>query len=90
VPEQSVVLRPAGKVVYAVVADGEQRKAQQRVVRTGAKKNGVIEILEGLEAGETVVEDGAGFLTNGAVVAVKEAKVGAGDTVRQKARPAAQ
>jgi RND family efflux transporter MFP subunit len=89
VPEQSVVLRPAGKVVYAVVADGDKQKAQQRVVRTGAKKNGVIEILAGLQAGETVVEDGAGFLTNGAVVAVKEAKVGAGDTVRQ-ARPAAK
>jgi RND family efflux transporter MFP subunit len=86
VPEQSVVLRPAGKVVYAVVADGDKQKAQQRVVQTGAKKNGVIEILAGLRDGETVVEDGAGFLTDGAAVAVKEPKVGAGGTVRQEAR----
>lgn len=76
VPEQSVVLRPAGKVVYAVVADGDKQKAQQRVVQTGAKKNGVIEILAGLRDGETVVEDGAGFLTDGAAVAVKAPKVG--------------
>lgn len=76
VPEQSVVLRPAGKVVYAV-ADG---KAQQRVVQVGAKRGGKIEILGGVQAGETVVLDGAGFLTNGAAVAVRNAE----------AKPAAQ
>lgn len=69
VPEQSVVLRPAGKVVYAVV-DG---KAQQRVVQAGAKRGGLVEILAGLKEGETVALDGAGFLTNGAAVTIKEA-----------------
>lgn len=69
VPEQSVVLRPAGKVVYAIV----EGKAQQRIVQAGAKKGGVVEILAGLKAGETVAQDGAGFLTHGAAVAVKEA-----------------
>lgn len=69
VPEQSVVLRPAGKVVYAVI-DG---KARQRVVQAGAKRGGRIEILSGVQAGETVVLDGAGFLTDGAAVAVKGA-----------------
>ncbi len=69
VPEQSVVLRPAGKVVY-VVADG---KAQQRPVEVGSKKEGRVEIVRGLQAGETVALDGAGFLTDGAPVAVKGA-----------------
>lgn len=69
VPEQSVVLRPAGKVVY-VVAEG---KAQQRVVQVGAKRGGRIEILSGIKEGDVVALDGAGFLTNGANVAVKEA-----------------
>lgn len=73
VPEQSVVLRPAGKVVYAVV-DG---KAQQRVVQAGAKRGGQIEILAGLQDGETVALDGAGFLTQGAAVAVKNAPAAA-------------
>jgi RND family efflux transporter MFP subunit len=68
VPEQSVVLRPAGKVVYVIV----EGKAQQRVVQAGAKRGGVIEILGGLQAGETVALDGAGFLTNGAAVTVKD------------------
>lgn len=67
VPEQSVVLRPAGTVVYAV----ENGKAVQRKVKTGAKQKGYIEIVSGLKAGETVAVDGAGFLTDKATVAVK-------------------
>lgn len=70
VPEQSVVLRPAGKVVYAVI-DG---KAEQRPVDTGAKQNGMVEILKGVAAGETVALDGAGFLTHGAAVVVPAAQ----------------
>jgi hypothetical protein len=66
VPEQSVVLRPAGKVVY-LVQDG---KAVQRVVETGVRKDGRIEIVSGLAGGETVAADGAGFLTNNAPVAI--------------------
>jgi RND family efflux transporter MFP subunit len=68
VPEQSVVLRPAGKVVYAIV-DG---KAVQHVVEVGAKRAGMVEILKGLPAGATVALDGAGFLTNNASVSVQE------------------
>ena len=44
VPEQSVVLRPAGKIVY-VIADG---KAVQHVVEVGAKRAGMVEIVKGL------------------------------------------
>lgn len=69
VPEQSVVLRPAGKVVYRII-DG---KAVQQIVEVGSKQQGVIEILSGLQGGETVALDGAGFLSNGAAVNVKNA-----------------
>lgn len=69
-PEQSVVLRPAGTVVY-VVQDG---KALQRKVKTGVKQGGLVEIVEGLKSGETVAVDGAGFLTDKATVAVKGGK----------------
>jgi membrane fusion protein (multidrug efflux system) len=50
-----------------------QKKAQQKVVKAGAKRGGRVEILEGLKGGETVALDGAGFLTNNATVAIKEA-----------------
>ena len=72
VPEQSVVLRPAGKVVYAI-ADG---KARQQVVETGSKEAGMVEIRQGLQGGETIALDGAGFLTDNAAVAVREPAAG--------------
>jgi RND family efflux transporter MFP subunit len=72
VPEQSVVLRPAGKVVYVV---SEGRVAQRRV-ETGLKQDGLQQILSGLSAGEVVASDGAGFLSDGAAVtlAVRKGK----------------
>jgi len=69
IPEQSAVLRPAGSVVY--VQEGDSVK--ERTVQTGLLRNGEIEILAGLKAGETVVVDGAGMLTDGAKVKLREA-----------------
>jgi membrane fusion protein (multidrug efflux system) len=66
VPEQSVVLRPAGKVVYAV----QEGVARQRLVETGLRQDGMQEIIKGIAAGETVAADGAGFLTDGAAVSL--------------------
>lgn len=66
VPEQSIVLRPAGEVVYEVVND----EAVQRVVKTGLQQNGGIEILEGLNGNETIAVDGAAFLTDKAKVSI--------------------
>lgn len=74
VPEQSVVLRPAGKVVY-VVNGG---KATQRLVETGARKDGRIEIVAGLSGGETIAVEGAGFLTDNANVALAQPRGPAG------------
>lgn len=67
VPEASVVRRPAGTVVYVIDAG----KAVQRKVQTGLRRDGQVEILSGLKAGERVAVDGAGFLTDGAAVEVK-------------------
>lgn len=73
VPEQSVVLRPAGKVVYVL----EESRVAQRVVETGRKQEGMQEILSGLKAGERIANDGAGFLSDGAAVTLAAAKGGA-------------
>lgn len=67
VPEQSVVLRPAGTVVYVIAND----TAVQRIVSVGFKRDGMIEIITGLQPGEVVALDGAGFLTDGAAVTVQ-------------------
>lgn len=75
VPAVSVVLRPAGKVVYVLDKD----QVVQRIVTTGVTQNGEVEILKGLQAGETVAVDGAGFLTDKARVSVKTAEGSKGE-----------
>lgn len=70
IPEQSLVLRPAGEVAYVV----RDNVAYQAIVKTGLRQNGFIEILEGLNANDTIVVDGAGFLTDKADVSVQQAK----------------
>ncbi len=66
VPKASLVLRPAGKVVY-VIQDGI---AHQRVVEVGEYIGANIEITTGLQGGETIAVNGAGFLTDGSPVTI--------------------
>lgn len=68
IPEQSLVLRPAGEVAYVI----ENNKAVQRILKTGLRQEGRVEVLQGVAAGEMVAADGAGFLTDGAEVNIQE------------------
>ncbi|MCC5812784.1 MAG: efflux RND transporter periplasmic adaptor subunit [Ectothiorhodospiraceae bacterium] len=68
VPNQSVVQRPAGEVVYVI----ENGKAHAREVEVGIRRTSSIEILSGLEEGEEVAVDGAGFLSDGAEIRTSE------------------
>ena len=68
VPEQSIVLRPAGEVVYLI----KNNIAMQRLVKTGLRQEGKVEIVEGLTAGEQVAVDGAAFLTDKAQVSISQ------------------
>ena len=70
VPEQAVVLRPAGKVVYVV----DNQRVRQRVVETGLKQDGLQEIVKGVEPSELIATDGAGFLSDGAAVTLATTK----------------
>lgn len=69
VPESSVVLRPAGEVVYVIMND----IAHQRIINSGQRREGMVEIVSGLAAGDTVAVDGAGFLTDKAAVKIQQA-----------------
>jgi multidrug efflux pump subunit AcrA (membrane-fusion protein) len=55
-------------VVYLI----NDSKAKQQIVEVGSKQNGMIEIIKGLNGGETLALDGAGFLSENATVHVKE------------------
>ncbi len=67
VPNISVVRRPAGEVVYFINGD----MAEARLVKTGHEEGGLVEIISGIEDGETIATDGAAFLTDGASVTIR-------------------
>lgn len=75
IPATSVMFAPYGDSVYTVEAkkekDGkESSTAKQKFVRLGQRRGDFVEVLSGLNAGETVVSSGAFKLRNGASVQV--------------------
>ena len=49
-------------------------QAEQRLVKTGLRQSGQVEVIEGLAAGELVATDGAAFLTDKAKVKLAESE----------------
>ena len=68
VPAVSVVLRPAGQVAYRI--DGDT--ARQVKVVVGERLGRELEILSGLDSGARIAVDGAAYLSDGALVNVRE------------------
>ncbi len=60
--EEAVVLRNKGKVVYII----KDNIVEERLVKTGVSQDGLIEITDGLQGGEEIALEGAGFLSNNA------------------------
>lgn len=67
VPQRAVMHGPKGDLVFVV---GKDNKAEPRPVMVGELSGPMWRIAKGLQAGETVVVDGAGKLTAGAPVHV--------------------
>src|SRR6185503_20035033 len=65
VPEDAILPMRSANVVWAVV----NGKAARRVVTLGVRSAGVVEILNGVQAGETVVVGGLERMGEGAPVA---------------------
>ncbi len=70
VPAAAVVQRDGHPNVFTVDAKGIVHRVR---IRTGGNDDGYIEVLEGLNAGDAVVEQGAGFLGDGDTVRIVEA-----------------
>ena len=68
VPVESLVLRPAGELVYVV----EAGTVKATPVTVGVRSASFAEITSGLTAEQLVAVKGAGFLTDGAKVEVRE------------------
>lgn len=68
VPQESVVMRDGFSYVFKL---GAAKRVEQARVQVGRRVGARIEVLAGLTASETIVESGAGFLTNGDLVSVE-------------------
>lgn len=67
VPEQAVITEGTENFVYVV----RDSTAERRTVRVGARIDGLVEIVEGIEPGEVVVEAGQQGLRDGATVRIR-------------------
>jgi len=61
-PENGVVRLPDGSMTVWITSD--RSNFFQRIVKTGLREDGKVQILEGLKPGESVVTNGAVFLDN--------------------------
>ena len=64
IPAAAVVEEDNESVVY-VVADGA---AERRVIRTGIRSNGIVEVLEGIDQQDQIVVTGQSSLRDGSRV----------------------
>ncbi len=77
IPEGAVIMREDRKFVYVVGPDGS---AVETDIRTGRRSPGLVEVVEGLSAGERVVTEGLVKVRNGAKL-----QVAAGDSSDESA-----
>ena len=72
VPQTAVSFNPYGNSVYVIQeqGDGGELTVDRRLVQTGERRGDLVEITEGLEAGERVATSGLLKLRNGSKVAV--------------------
>ena len=70
IPEQAIVPERSRQFVFVV---GEGNTVEKREVRSGRRRPGEVEILDGLEAGDRVITEGTQRVRPGTVVTVVEA-----------------
>lgn len=77
VPELSLVREGDTSFVYVI---GPDQKAKRMPVKTGGRDGGLVEIIEGLSAGDRLVTEGVVKLSEGAKVRTEKASGAAGAT----------
>ncbi len=69
-PEQAITYAPYGSSVFVIEDGGDGASVVRRQVTTGETRDGRVEIVKGLSAGERVVSAGQGKLRNGQPVSI--------------------
>ncbi len=68
VPVNAVVPKSGRQVVYVVNAKGEEKRAREVEVQSGIKNEKLIEISQGLEAGQEVITKGNTLVNDGTLI----------------------
>ncbi|CAM4435022.1 MAG: Multidrug resistance protein MdtA [Legionellaceae bacterium] len=68
IPQESVVNRPRGTVVYII----KNNNAIECLITTGNIKGNWIEVVQGLTPNDVIAKDGAGYLTDHSPVTIKK------------------
>lgn len=69
-PEAAISVQGDSAFVYVIAKKGEQTVSEQRAVLTGVRQNGLVEIRDGLKAGEQIVADGLNKIQPGQPIRV--------------------
>lgn len=77
-PESAVSVQGDAAFVYVLRPGAKMLRAEQRPVVTGLRQNGVVEITEGVKAGDRIVADGLNKLQPGQPVRIVAHPPGAG------------
>ncbi len=80
VPQEAIVFREGRPAVFVVAGDDD--RVALRPLSTGRRREGAVEVLDGLAAGERVVVAGAGFLSDGDRVRLAPTPPGAATAAR--------
>jgi membrane fusion protein (multidrug efflux system) len=71
-PDTAITYAPYGDTVFVVQSGDAGATVQRRQIETGQTRDGRVEVLKGLSAGERVVSAGQVKLRNGMAVAIDD------------------
>lgn len=75
IPEEAIEPVGPSSFVYVAAEKGGQLVAERRQIEVGLRQNGRVEVISGLEPGETIITDGLIRVRDGAPIIVQERSV---------------
>jgi membrane fusion protein (multidrug efflux system) len=72
IPFLAITYNPYGNFVYVIQEDGDKKTVERRFIKTGEQRGDWVEVLEGINVGDTVVVVGQLRLGNGSSVVIDE------------------
>lgn len=71
IPEEAIISRGSKNFVFVIEKDDDKTTVQEKQIKIGTRKEGIVETLKGLEEGQQVVIHGTLRIRNGSEVEIK-------------------